>query len=1071
MMGLGLAEILVLGFLCVLFFVGILATVIGLLVFGSRHRPPAPFGDRPGPRMYARADAPLARHAPDDHDSRLDLVARITRRFCPRCRTPLADDFPQGLCPACLLAAGIESEPIPRAVDGVAVTTPLSGSHPPLIGEIDDLQPSFPTLEILELLGRGGMGAVYKARQKNLDRLVALKVIPPEAAKDPTFTERFNREARALARLNHPNIVTVYDFGQAGDVYYLLMEYIDGVNLRQAQRAERLAPAEALAIVPQICDALQYAHDQGVVHRDIKPENVLLDRSGRVKIADFGLAKLIGKGPDDFTLTGTQQVMGTPRYMAPEQIERPSAVDHRADIYSLGVVIYEMLTGELPVGRFPAPSERVEVDVRIDQVVLRTLEKEPDRRYQRASQVKTELASATGLPPRERALPPIATPPAARTSAPFPSPPPKRMSEHVGPPAPEVIALVAIVMTIGLLLMIAGMSGLTSYPFRPAGSRIEAWWLAYSLALMASGAAATIGSWLTYRQLPGSTSPLRSATITWFDWLIGIFAALGVVAVLLQFAIARDDMLIFFGIPGVVSIILASAGILLRYLLRGAREPAMLYPAAASSPPLAPALLVPTLATAAIFLLLWVDIGFSQPGFDPEVNEPVTPTEVNYVNWKRAMVLLGLAITPSVFALSALWRMYGPRDVREDGSEHVRSPFASRWSLILLGGVGVATLLLPWFRLEVQPLAVVSLDLNDVFPKDARAENRSFGSNIVREGSLRHFALMPAGWRFAHRGATLERAVLFAVFCAALAAVAAISHPQLPPIRNGLAIGCGLLGLVLVTSLVHQAADRHTKLLVDPVTMRGLEQFARDSLGRQPQAIEAWRAPASQAFHARPAVGLIVAGAVSGLLILAGVWNIAWGEKIAAGEPNAARRANAAGQPPFTETPMHRLVHGPAVGLMVVGVLGILFPLLAACAAASLVPVRDEIIPAREQIQYSHAAAVIGGRMLVRPEAWATPLGLLAQNAAFPEPSRSYPYGVFGAGAGAFFVLAINLPVSVLVFIGGWRMRRLQSYGLAVTASILSILPCTLVWIIALPLGLWSLVVLARPDVRTAFES
>ena len=147
------------------------------------------------------------------------------------------------------------------------------------------------------------MGAVYKARQKNLDRIVALKVIPPEAAKDPAFAERFTREARALARLNHPNIVTVYDFGQAGDVYYLLMEYVDGVNLRHALQASRLQPHEALAIVPQICDALQYAHDQGVVHRDIKPENILLDRSGRVKIADFGLAKLLGKGPDDFTLT------------------------------------------------------------------------------------------------------------------------------------------------------------------------------------------------------------------------------------------------------------------------------------------------------------------------------------------------------------------------------------------------------------------------------------------------------------------------------------------------------------------------------------------------------------------------------------------------------------------------------------------------------------------------------------------------------------------------------------------------------------------------------------------------
>jgi phage shock protein PspC (stress-responsive transcriptional regulator)/predicted Ser/Thr protein kinase len=332
-------------------------------------------------------------------DDSLSVVSRITQRFCPRCRAPLAADAPEGLCPACLLAGGLASDVgnalhgVPPENSGLAATTPPSGSQPPSTGEWTDLAERFPHLELLELLGRGGMGAVYKARQKNLDRIVALKVIPPEAAKDPTFAERFQREARAMARLNHANIVTVYDFGQVGDLYYLLMEYVDGVNLRQALRAARLEPSEALAIVPQICDALQYAHDQGVVHRDIKPENILLDRLGRVKIADFGLAKMLNKSPENFTLTGTQQVMGTPRYMAPEQIERPSAVDHRADIYSLGVVFYEMLTGELPMGRFEPPSQKVQVDVRIDHVVLRSLEKEPDRRYQRASHVKTELAS------------------------------------------------------------------------------------------------------------------------------------------------------------------------------------------------------------------------------------------------------------------------------------------------------------------------------------------------------------------------------------------------------------------------------------------------------------------------------------------------------------------------------------------------------------------------------------------------------------------------------------------------------------------------------------------------------
>src|SRR5262249_52169930 len=152
----------------------------------------------------------------------------------------------------------------------------------------------------------------------------------------------------------------------------------------------RLSPREALQIIPQICDALQYAHDEGVVHRDIKPENVLVDRKGRVKIADFGLAKMLDLDPESTRLTAEGQVMGTPHYMAPEQVRHPLSVDHRADIYSLGVVLYEMLTGDLPLGNFSPPSRKVRVDVRFDEVVLRALENDPARRYQRASDVKAK---------------------------------------------------------------------------------------------------------------------------------------------------------------------------------------------------------------------------------------------------------------------------------------------------------------------------------------------------------------------------------------------------------------------------------------------------------------------------------------------------------------------------------------------------------------------------------------------------------------------------------------------------------------------------------------------------------
>jgi ankyrin repeat protein/predicted Ser/Thr protein kinase len=265
----------------------------------------------------------------------------------------------------------------------------------------EEIASDFPHLEILAVLGQGGMGVVYKARQKSLDRLVALKILAVPSDAGPGFAERFAREARALASLSHPSIVTVYDFGQAGGRYFLLMEYVDGANLHQLIRDGEIDPRQALRLVSQICDALQFAHDAGVVHRDIKPENILVDRKGRVKIADFGLAKILGQTGDQSRLTDAQQVMGTAHYMAPEQIEKPLEVDHRADIYSLGVVFYELLTGELPIGRFQPPSRKIEVDVRVDEVVLKTLSKEPQLRYQNASEIKTDVEGIAASPAKK----------------------------------------------------------------------------------------------------------------------------------------------------------------------------------------------------------------------------------------------------------------------------------------------------------------------------------------------------------------------------------------------------------------------------------------------------------------------------------------------------------------------------------------------------------------------------------------------------------------------------------------------------------------------------------------------
>jgi len=312
---------------------------------------------------------------------------------CPTCDCELPPGAPSGLCPACLLKAGMTSDHVEPGTK--------SNAHAFSAPSPAELAPHFPQLEILELIGQGGMGAVYKAKQIRLDRIVALKALPKDADRSQEFADRFNREAKAMARLSHPNIIAIHDYGEAGGWFYFVMEFVDGVNMRQAMKSEPIKPSDALAVVTQICDALQYAHEENVVHRDIKPENILLTRKGKVKIADFGLAKLLGMSHMDRHLTATQQVMGTIGYMAPEQMEGSKAVDHRADIYALGVVFYELLTGELPMGRFAPPSQKVQVDIRIDEVVLKSLEREPSRRYQSASQIKHEVeqisAGSTGV--------------------------------------------------------------------------------------------------------------------------------------------------------------------------------------------------------------------------------------------------------------------------------------------------------------------------------------------------------------------------------------------------------------------------------------------------------------------------------------------------------------------------------------------------------------------------------------------------------------------------------------------------------------------------------------------------
>jgi polar amino acid transport system permease protein/polar amino acid transport system substrate-binding protein len=307
-------------------------------------------------------------------------------------------------CPEHLeeLRRGIEAI---LAMEGWLETTPCSAAGPGAVPSAAEMAERFPQFEFLEEIGRGGMGVVYKVRQRNLGRLAALKVLLPEIGRSAVFIKRFLREAQTLAQLNDANIVQIFESGQSGDLPYLVMEYVEGTSLRRKIKEGDVTPTEALRIVMQICSGLQSAHEEKVVHRDIKPENVLIDRKGRVRIADFGLAKLRKAGVGE--LTRSQQLMGTYDYMAPEAAEGARDIDHRADIYAVGVVLYELLTGKRPRGEYVPASRCIPVDARIDPIISRALAQKPADRFSSVEELKEAIEEiAAGNAPATREVKP-----------------------------------------------------------------------------------------------------------------------------------------------------------------------------------------------------------------------------------------------------------------------------------------------------------------------------------------------------------------------------------------------------------------------------------------------------------------------------------------------------------------------------------------------------------------------------------------------------------------------------------------------------------------------------------------
>ncbi len=270
-----------------------------------------------------------------------------------------------------------ESQPPPTR-PGTTPSAPSASNYAVELPYAEELQALLEGRYLVEsFLGQGGMGAVYRGLQLPLKRPVAIKILAKRSVGSPeedefAFEERFKREAYAMAALTHPNIVQVYDCGDAGDNFlFISMELVEGGDLSDMIKVGGVTPEVALRMIGPICEGLQAAHERGLVHRDIKPANIFLTLDGRPKVADFGLAKKFDSKSTFVTKTGLG--MGTPDYAAPEQFEGLSDLDHRADIYALGVMFYQMLTGSLPRGAYRPASQKVAIDARLDDVITKAM--------------------------------------------------------------------------------------------------------------------------------------------------------------------------------------------------------------------------------------------------------------------------------------------------------------------------------------------------------------------------------------------------------------------------------------------------------------------------------------------------------------------------------------------------------------------------------------------------------------------------------------------------------------------------------------------------------------------------
>lgn len=322
--------------------------------------------------------------------------------------------------------------------------------------EISELAPLFPGYHIECLIATGGMGAVYRAIQKSLDRTVAIKILPQEFSNDAAFCAGFEAEAKAMARLNHPNLIGVYDFGAVNGMLYIIMEFVPGKSVFHSAHGIAIDPKEVIRLVTGICSGLAHAHENGILHRDIKPSNILLDLNAQPKIGDFGLARPVGS-----KIQEGEEIFGTPHYTAPEVVHSPNSVGFRADIFSVGVMLHELLTGKLPAEDQRPASAIAHCDPRFDAIIRRATNPLPELRYSSAKEIILELqAIPIAAGPKAAALRnPVAKGPPRPASGPgmrgtYPAT--RRPSQSSSSTSGIVMLIIAILVIITAYILLTG---------------------------------------------------------------------------------------------------------------------------------------------------------------------------------------------------------------------------------------------------------------------------------------------------------------------------------------------------------------------------------------------------------------------------------------------------------------------------------------------------------------------------------------------------------------------------------------------------------------------------------------